>query len=638
MDEVRRILGSQRGKSILKFSNSNDETWQIDWQKVRQDTERFALSLRNSTKVVTAFKTSLEEEKNTLVDLLTSSFTTYETDGKVARVVSAKTYEKLLKDDDDIGVNAFGEKLYNINGEEVDYIKDGIAYDKNGVALQEQQLKVSGKIYNEIEKRLAEINKKLSEATSAENLRKILDAEAQRANDGRITYAVSRNLNSEQAAYVYRNADIVNKEFQNVAKRALEIEMLDESSYDTFNEFNDALARGENEARALAAIFADEVRKILFGTSGIYSEDVVREANQRTDESRRKEFADNFKNTLLGEGELFTGGSNNYSAGRILEALGFSRDTNLSSLMSELGDTQVNELLDKFEIKATTAEERLNGLTQALAKDFLEKQMKELSKQASDLVFDTLWEGWQSPFKTMGDYLLFLIDKTKTWSDVWDDLGSSMQTIAGNLVSQTGQLAQNAGLALVQSGAMQQNYGMIVGGLALAAAGGFASSFGNAIANYNKNNSDKDKESKLQSITDQIKNLLEQARKDALYYEKNLQHRTALGINEKFSYTSVNDAVITPKGQVIKTNPSDYLIATKTPQTLGGTVVQPNISFNVIDNVGVKVKTEQKVNADGSIELQAILLNVMDDYISSSKSDEAFTARQYRLQGHTSIM
>ena len=123
-----------------------------------------------------------------------------------------------------------------------------------------------------------------------------------------------------------------------------------------------------------------------------------------------------------------------------------------------------------------------------------------------------------------------------------------------------------------------------------------------------------------------------------MYYEKNLQHRTALGINEKFSYTSVNDAVITPKGQVIKTNPSDYLIATKTPQTLGGTVVQPNISFNVIDNVGVKVKTEQKVNADGSIELQAILLNVMDDYISSSKSDEAFTARQYRLQGHTSIM
>jgi len=32
----------------------------------------------------------------------------------------------------------------------------------------------------------------------------------------------------------------------------------------------------------------------------------------------------------------------------------------------------------------------------------------------------------------------------------------------------------------------------------------------------------------------------------------------------------VNDAIITPKGDVIKTNPSDYLIATKTPQELAG--------------------------------------------------------------------
>jgi hypothetical protein len=32
----------------------------------------------------------------------------------------------------------------------------------------------------------------------------------------------------------------------------------------------------------------------------------------------------------------------------------------------------------------------------------------------------------------------------------------------------------------------------------------------------------------------------------------------------------VNDAIITPGGQVIQTNPSDYLIATKTPGALGG--------------------------------------------------------------------
>lgn len=35
--------------------------------------------------------------------------------------------------------------------------------------------------------------------------------------------------------------------------------------------------------------------------------------------------------------------------------------------------------------------------------------------------------------------------------------------------------------------------------------------------------------------------------------------------------SSVNDAIITPNGDVIRTNPSDYLIATKTPGNLGGT-------------------------------------------------------------------
>lgn len=36
------------------------------------------------------------------------------------------------------------------------------------------------------------------------------------------------------------------------------------------------------------------------------------------------------------------------------------------------------------------------------------------------------------------------------------------------------------------------------------------------------------------------------------------------------SSKSVNDAIITPNGDVIRTNPSDYLIATKTPESLGG--------------------------------------------------------------------
>ena len=184
---------------------------------------------------------------------------------------------------------------------------------------------------------------------------------------------------------------------------------------------------------------------------------------------------------------------------------------------------------------------------------------------------------------------------------------------------------------------MEHNKAYIWGGIGLAAAGGIAAGLGNALQN-NKDDSkkDTDEQKKLQDLTDKIQELLKQARADALYYEKNLRHRTALGINEKFSYTSVNDAIITPRGEVIETSPDDYLFATKNPQSMG--VVQPKINFTVIDNAGVKVETKQNVLPDGTVELQAILQSAMDQYIASERSDDAFAARQYRLNGSQAVM
>lgn len=47
------------------------------------------------------------------------------------------------------------------------------------------------------------------------------------------------------------------------------------------------------------------------------------------------------------------------------------------------------------------------------------------------------------------------------------------------------------------------------------------------------------------------------------------------------SATSVNDAIITPSGDIIRTNPSDYLIATKTPGALGGSGGSSKIDVNI---------------------------------------------------------
>jgi hypothetical protein len=117
-----------------------------------------------------------------------------------------------------------------------------------------------------------------------------------------------------------------------------------------------------------------------------------------------------------------------------------------------------------------------------------------------------------------------------------------------------------------------------------------------------------------------------------------MRHKNALGMNEKFSYRSVNDAIITPSGNVVTTHPEDYLIATKNPQNLVGGSSQPIINNIVNNNAGVQVKQEQKVNADGSIDIITTLEAVVGDYISSSKSDDAFSAREFRLNGHRAVM
>ena len=85
---------------------------------------------------------------------------------------------------------------------------------------------------------------------------------------------------------------------------------------------------------------------------------------------------------------------------------------------------------------------------------------------------------------------------------------------------------------------------------------------------------DKDKNDseyeKLLKIKQDLSDLLKQAREDAIYYENTVRHKKALSANDSFTTKSVHDAIITPRGDVVTTDPKDYLIATKTPRTLVG--------------------------------------------------------------------
>ena len=78
------------------------------------------------------------------------------------------------------------------------------------------------------------------------------------------------------------------------------------------------------------------------------------------------------------------------------------------------------------------------------------------------------------------------------------------------------------------------------------------------------------------------------------------------------SVTSVNDAVISPSGEIISTSPDDFLIATKTPETLGGG--GPNVNMSGVINELISLK-------------EAFLTN-KDVYMDTDKVTAAVTMRQ----------
>ena len=179
---------------------------------------------------------------------------------------------------------------------------------------------------------------------------------------------------------------------------------------------------------------------------------------------------------------------------------------------------------------------------------------------------------------------------------------------------------------------------MIAGGLALAAAGGAAAGLGSALNNTDSNDSD-DKTKRLEDLKDDLADLLRQARNDAIYYENTLRHKKAISANNALTMTSVHDAVITPSGQVVKTDPKDYLLATKTPKTLvgGGS---PTINFNVIDkSTGIRVAEQRsKYNPEtNTLEFTALIENKVKEVIATSAGDDAFAARAARQQGRIVI-
>lgn len=281
--------------------------------------------------------------------------------------------------------------------------------------------------------------------------------------------------------------------------------------------------------------------------------------------------------------------------------------------------------------KKIIGEEKFNSITEAanLAKiewDNLGKTIVDVGKQIGEVLESVASDTVTSTFSTWGEALA-------TGADASEAIGENFKKIGAGLAANLGDMLVQAGLSTIIGGIGDSKKWAL--GLAMVAAGG-GLSFISGLASGSEEDDDKNSEyEKLLKIKEDLTDLLKQAREDSIYYETKTRHGNALAVNQK-----VNDAIITPSGKVISTHPDDYLIATKTPETLVKGGGQPQINFSVIDkSSGIKV-TKQNVKYDektNMIEFEAVLENKINEIIATSKGDDAFNARAARLNGVTYV-
>lgn len=260
------------------------------------------------------------------------------------------------------------------------------------------------------------------------------------------------------------------------------------------------------------------------------------------------------------------------------------------------------------------------------------QELDDLSKSIKDTFNSSLFQGISDSFKLMGKY----INDMATASD---EIGAAWKSIGASLLGSIGAQMTQTGLTIAAQAAIAGKWGEVGPALALAGVGAMAS-FASGLMEDDKSK-ENDRENRLKNLKDLLADLIEQAKTDAEYYEKNLLHETAIDRGYDVSTMSVNDAIITPSGNVITTHPDDYLIATKTPNQLIGNNSTSTINVKIVGDNGESVKvvrTEQKRRANGEIDIKAVIVANVKEAIAGGELDDAFSAREYRQAGRSYAM
>jgi tape measure domain-containing protein len=616
--------------------NSGFETYQVDWEKSAKAVKEFAMQLSASTEVVTAYREGLEQEADTLKNIIVSS-TKYETADlkQNNKIVSVKTLSKIAENVSDSQlVNALGREL-SYNGVKVDLEGDKLYTVIDGVKTEiteemYKDLSINDGIYDIIADYLPKIQKEISETKMRERNNQELSDLVAKILPNELTKALMSSSNPERSSFFLGNSGYAVDQFynafdsvmQNLESTGIAPGLSGKSKEDVLMAWFDDKSIYHDQAVLVVEAILEAIRNSAneLGTNGgAYSSLFGKSQTADRDTAMLERYNKLFGryNGQISPNAWTDEGGYDLGSKLISDMFGVSKGYTMDDLYKQM-------------------ENDLGSVTKSTiywkeALEDVKDVMKSMAEETSALVGDLGKKSWLAPFEQWGAILVNGKKWTEETADAYKELGTEALNALGPIMAK-------AGFELVARGAIDNNWSLILGGLGLAATGGFASGLGGALSEAQDNSND-DEAAKIQDLKDQLADLLDQARKDALYYENNMRHKTAVGLNKEFSYQSVNDAIITPQGDVVKTDPKDYLIATKTPgQFASGATVTPIINCSVINNTGSQVRQEQRQNPDGSIDILTFIEDAVGNYIASSKSDEAFSAREYRVHGRQAIM
>ena len=267
--------------------------------------------------------------------------------------------------------------------------------------------------------------------------------------------------------------------------------------------------------------------------------------------------------------------------------------------------------------------------------------LKEMGQNLKNAFKDAGINAYLDTTKLIGENMYKIENSLMTQKEAEESIKKSLAGQAAALLDNISKVAVETGLRLIGAGAMEHDVGIMAAGIGLAAAGGFgsvASGLLSGYANDSSKNKTEEQIARLESLRDNLANLLKQAKDDAEYYETNLRAKEAFQANESISATKVtktNDMILSPQG-VFSTHPDDYIMAMKDPASLKSTGGASPINLTIVNESGVPLsvtRTESRERDDGSVDLQVMINSVVQSSMIRGDYDKTFAAMQQMQQG-----